>query len=612
MKLIWTRAIAGVLALVGCANLQVRAQNTAFSYQGRLNFNNVAASGNYDFRFRLAADANGNNLIASPVLTNAVPVTNGLFVATLDFGSGVFTGNPCWLQIEVKTNGASSYTTLFPLQALTATPYATFANTASNISGTISSANLSGSYTSSVMLNNPGNSFSGAFIGNGMNLTNVNAASLSGKSAANFWQTGGNFGTTPNNGDCIGTLDYQPLEFKVFGNRALRFEPAYVPNLIGGCYANFMGPEIIGSVIAGGGYPGYGNAISANFCFVGGGLQNVIQTNAYYSCLLGGYYNQISSNAICATLGGGMGNIASGPGAVIGGGGVAYVLSNSPAYSGNIASGVSSVVPGGLANQALGNFSFAAGHGAIVSHDGSFAWADASAGAGSFFSTTTNEFSIRALNGVRIQSQKGIHLTAGDLPLIVRDWDQFSTNAPISKSGIGRWGLFMEPNVLVAGIPGDDVPNRYFQVAKYDTNGNYMPLLQVNQSGSVSASNFVASGNITSPKWNAMNLINSAGPLGKSTSFTTSGGTLIISASGSGYSTNGNASIGMDIKIDGVFVDSCLVYANPSVTHLAFVPKTIVKTGVAAGSHIVSLTARTGTSSDSSDNFCVTIQELPF
>jgi hypothetical protein len=66
------------------------AQGTAFSYQGRLNANGSPASGNYDFRFRLDADPLGNTILGT-MLTNAIPVTNGLFATTIDFGAGLFT-----------------------------------------------------------------------------------------------------------------------------------------------------------------------------------------------------------------------------------------------------------------------------------------------------------------------------------------------------------------------------------------------------------------------------------------------------------------------------------------------------------------------------------------
>src|SRR5690242_13409880 len=103
-------------------NLPAFAQGTAFTYQGKLNDGANAAAGLYDFRFRIASDSAGNNLVAGPLLTNAVPVNNGLFTLTLDFGGGVFSGSNFWLQVDVKTNGAVSYTTLTPLQALTPSP----------------------------------------------------------------------------------------------------------------------------------------------------------------------------------------------------------------------------------------------------------------------------------------------------------------------------------------------------------------------------------------------------------------------------------------------------------------------------------------------------------
>jgi hypothetical protein len=107
---------------------QAAAQGTAFTYQGLLNDGGNAANGTYDFRFRLAADAQGNNYVGSPVLINGLAMTGGVFSASLDFGS-VFTGSNYWLEVDVRTNGASGYIALSPLQALTPTPYALYAMT---------------------------------------------------------------------------------------------------------------------------------------------------------------------------------------------------------------------------------------------------------------------------------------------------------------------------------------------------------------------------------------------------------------------------------------------------------------------------------------------------
>ena len=101
------------------------AQGTAFTYQGRLNANGGPANGIYDFQFTVYDALSSGNAVGGPLTASAVPVTSGLFTVALDFGA-VFDGNARWLDISVKTNGASSYTTLAPRQPLTPTPYALY------------------------------------------------------------------------------------------------------------------------------------------------------------------------------------------------------------------------------------------------------------------------------------------------------------------------------------------------------------------------------------------------------------------------------------------------------------------------------------------------------
>ena len=119
------------------------AQGTAFTYQGRINDGGNPANGSYDFRFRLAYDALGSSYAGVPFQTNGVPVSNGQFVTAVDFG-GIFTGSNYWLEVDVRTNGESGFTSLSPLQAITPTPYAIFANTASNLSGALPASQLTG------------------------------------------------------------------------------------------------------------------------------------------------------------------------------------------------------------------------------------------------------------------------------------------------------------------------------------------------------------------------------------------------------------------------------------------------------------------------------------
>lgn len=123
------------LALVSLAAFMwistLRAQTTAFTYQGRLgNSNGVPLTGRYDMTFAVFNAATAGAQIGSTVASNSVLVTTGYFTVTLDFGSGIFTGPDRWLQIAVKTNGAATYTNLSPRQPLTPAPYAIYAASA--------------------------------------------------------------------------------------------------------------------------------------------------------------------------------------------------------------------------------------------------------------------------------------------------------------------------------------------------------------------------------------------------------------------------------------------------------------------------------------------------
>jgi hypothetical protein len=152
---------------------QAAAQGTAFSYQGNLSSNSSAANGNFDFTFALFASSNGAPQVGASLTNLAVGVTNGLFAATLDFGPGVFLGNPLWLQIGVRPEATGTFTLLEPLEALLATPYAVTAGGASNLFGPLPSGGLAGSYSGAVAFNNSANSFSGS----GTGLTNLAGSS---------------------------------------------------------------------------------------------------------------------------------------------------------------------------------------------------------------------------------------------------------------------------------------------------------------------------------------------------------------------------------------------------------------------------------------------------
>ena len=444
-----------VLVLLSTLNPQLStfAQGTAFTYQGRLHADGGAASGSYDFRFQLASDAPGNNYVGGPLLVNAVPASNGLFTVTLDFGAGVFTGGDFWLQVDVKTNGAASYTTLTPLQAITPTPYAITASklsgtlAAAQLSGTLASANLAGTYANALALSNAANSFSGS----GAGLTALNAGELISGTVPDarlgadlartnqVWLLGGNAGTTPGT-HFLGTTDDQSLELRVNGTRALRLEPnATSPNVIGGYVSNSVSPGFYGATIAGGGREGLVHKISAHHGTIGGGDRNTVSGEdgtiaggggnfvaASYASVGGGIFNSIQSNAFSATISGGVGNsiqLNSYYGTISGGqantiqmdsenatigGGTQNTIQTNADYA-TIGGGaqntiqpfaVLATIPGGYSNSAT-SFAFAAGYRAKANHSGAFVWADSSQDA-DFPSTAANQFNIRAAGGVRL------------------------------------------------------------------------------------------------------------------------------------------------------------------------------------------------------------------
>ncbi len=419
-RLIIVIGLAAVVSLGG----GVYAQGTGFTYQGRLNSSGSPTSGNYDFRLKLFVDAFGNTQAGSTVLTNGVSVTNGLFSVAIDFGAGMFTGTSYWLEIGVRTNGAGSYTSLAPLQALTPSPYAIFANSAGSATTATTAASATAATTATTAsavgangVNNvaiqnnavtAGKIASGQLVksltagantlydnvtlaaGNNVTLTpsgqTVTIAATGGQS----WSLSGNSGTTPGT-QFVGTTDNQPLEFHVNGQRALRLEPNGTgPNVVGGFSGNNVSAGASGATISGGGQPGAPNQVSGSISTIGGGAFNSAQTD--FSTIAGGYNNVISASAFGSSIGGGGHNIIT---------------------TGN-SSGLYGTIPGGLRNTVKGSYSFAAGIDATAAGFCSFVWGDS---AGPTSCNVDNQFMVRCSGGAVFYSASGtstgVQLAAG-------------------------------------------------------------------------------------------------------------------------------------------------------------------------------------------------------
>ena len=318
------RLASGLLTVLAGV-IQLHAQPSAFTYQGRLNDTGQPATGIYDLRFTVYEALNGGTVRGGPLNKPATPVTNGLFTVTLDFGSGAFDGADRWLEIAAGTNGAPVLTPLAPRQPLTPTPYAILAG---QVSGAVPAAQLTGL---------------------------VPAAAL-----GNAWKTGGNAGTTPG-AHFLGTTDNQPVEVKVNGTRALRIEPnVNSPNLIGGHLENIVSNGFAGATISGGGGAGTSkNKIGGNYGTIGGGAFNTV---AGHFGVVGGGAENVASGANAA-IGGGVLNEA-GEDATVGGGYQNRAPALKAAIGGgqwNYASGNWSFVGGGLDNRAGSNYSAVAG-----------------------------------------------------------------------------------------------------------------------------------------------------------------------------------------------------------------------------------------------------------
>jgi hypothetical protein len=114
--------LSALCVLVLCF-LQVRAQTTEFSYQGKLNDGGAAANGGYDFEFLLFDALTGGGQVGSTVSLNNVAVTSGIFSVRLDFGNQFTSGANRFLEIRVRQSGQGGLTLLNPRQPIGSTPY---------------------------------------------------------------------------------------------------------------------------------------------------------------------------------------------------------------------------------------------------------------------------------------------------------------------------------------------------------------------------------------------------------------------------------------------------------------------------------------------------------
>lgn len=400
-------------------------------------------------------------------VTEGVPVSLGIGEGTTSLGTidhTLFADTTLWLEVEVNSSGPMG-----PRIRLRSVPYAFTVATVDSASGgrITSDVSVAGQIVSDSILTTKLRLPVGA--GDGLILTSDDegVASWEELSSASAWSLNGNSGTDATN--YLGTADNHTLYMRVHDEVAFRLEPSLsiigmkqTPNVIGGSEFNEAGEYVAGATISGGGSDfspdPYGNFVYDHFGTIGGGRNNEAgvsdsdPTDSRNATVSGGFSNVASGRN--SNIAGGKNNTASGTRSSIGGGALNRAESDGTVVSGghnnlasglfatvgggkdnsaandngfptvsggqnnhalgqwstvgggfnNSAQGLASVVPGGDDNIAAGSYSFATGENAYAYHDNSFVWSDGSLA--EFKTTETNQFLIRASNGVGINTDE--------------------------------------------------------------------------------------------------------------------------------------------------------------------------------------------------------------
>jgi trimeric autotransporter adhesin len=267
---------ASLLLMFNHLSSTASAQGTAFTYQGQLQNTNGPVHGTYNFSFNLFNTNINGTAIAGSVTVSGVVITNGLFTVALDFGSSVWNGQTNWLQIAVETNGASSFTNLSPRQQLTPTPYAIFANTASNVLGTVLTEQLSGTVSlaqlpGAVVTNNEASvTLSNVTLTGTLNLPSPASIESAGSSLlrydnANNFYAGPGAGSLTNSGSANTAIGSATLQDNVNGTNNTAIGYLALGNNTNGSYNTATGERALNDNTSGNDNSAYGrHALEGN------------------------------------------------------------------------------------------------------------------------------------------------------------------------------------------------------------------------------------------------------------------------------------------------------------------------------------------------------------
>lgn len=123
-----TLVVLRMLIVLGLFVSSSVAQTTSFTYQGRLLEGTLAATGSYDFIFKLFDDPTDPTApqIGGDQIRNDVAVNNGVFSVMLNFGNTAFEGGgDRFLEIHIRPGASTGpYARLEPRQQVTSSPFA--------------------------------------------------------------------------------------------------------------------------------------------------------------------------------------------------------------------------------------------------------------------------------------------------------------------------------------------------------------------------------------------------------------------------------------------------------------------------------------------------------
>ncbi|MFA6043913.1 MAG: hypothetical protein WC718_02915 [Phycisphaerales bacterium] len=120
-----TLVLSAMTGMALSASMAFAQSSTSFTYQGQLKDAGSAIDGAVDVRFTPYATQTGGSPLTTPATQANVPVANGLFATTVDFGAAPFTTNRAvWVQIEVASPaGSDQFRAINGRQRLSPTPF---------------------------------------------------------------------------------------------------------------------------------------------------------------------------------------------------------------------------------------------------------------------------------------------------------------------------------------------------------------------------------------------------------------------------------------------------------------------------------------------------------